>query len=248
MAEYDLEMDVAGPREGRRHQRAETIRSIGHIKRLRLQQNSRSEMVLKSRERAVENAESEPAVNSLRSRPWTTWCIYGGPTTRVAAVAPSMAPQAASVFSESERLARALSTPLGRPGWSMNEGERRPLRPKVGRQHRVGVGPAAASLPLVGQGHHDRPFPAPNDDGHSRAGHRGTASSFGDVPSHTPHAVPGLYGLVNEISRCRALSGSAFGSRYEGGATPPAVENVDPGLVDVRPLRGVAPPSQQSAV
>jgi hypothetical protein len=76
----------------------------------------------------------------------------------------------------------------------------------------------------------------------------GTASSFGDVPSHTPHAVPGLYGLVNEISRCRALSGSAFGSRYEGGATPPAVENVDPGLVDVRPLRGVAPPSQQSAV
>jgi len=66
-AEYDLEMDVAGPGEGRRHQRAETIRSIGHIKRLRLQQNSRSEMVLKSRERAVENAESEPALNSLRS-------------------------------------------------------------------------------------------------------------------------------------------------------------------------------------
>src|SRR4029453_3742148 len=70
----------------------------------------------------------------------------------------------------------------------------------------------------------------------------GTASSFGDVPSHTPHAVPGLYGLVNEISRCRALSGSAFGSRYEGGATSPAVENADRNLVNVCPLRDVAPP------
>ena len=225
-------MDVAGPGEGRRHQRAETIRSIGHIKRLRLQQNSRSEMVLKSRERAVENAESEPAVNSLRSRPWTTWCIYGGPTTRVTAVAPSMAPQAASVFSESERLARALSTPLGRPGWSMNEGERRPPRPEAVPQHPIGVGPCGGVAP-------PRPMHYLRSRIESRQGHRGDHVQYRRCPFPDTLRCPRRIAVSQtKPVLLRERCGSAFGSTHEGGATPPATEDVARTPVDVCAWQG----------
>jgi hypothetical protein len=110
--------------------------------------------------------------------------------------------------------------------------------------------PATASLPLAGQDHHDRQYPAPlTTTDPSSARRRGDSVRFRRCPfSHTPRCPRFFTVSSTKSGCCRALSGSAFGSTHEGGATPPAVENVDPTSVDVGPCRDVAPPSQQFAV
>ena len=127
---------------------------------------------------------------------------------------------------------------------SVCEGERRPLRPEVVPQHSVGVGPCGGGAPpslvrLITTAL----YPPHNDDGRFESGTpRGQRPvSAMSLLTH-PTLSPVLCSLVNEISRCRALSGSAFGSTHEGGATPPACENVDARPVDVVPCGDVAPP------
>ena len=80
----------------------------------------------------------------------------------------------------------------GRPTVSVCEGERRPLRPEVVPQHPVGVGPCSGVAPPRWSGHQDRAVSGAQRRQTIRERDTdGTASSFGDVPSHTPHAVPG---------------------------------------------------------
>jgi len=85
--------------------------------------------------------------------------------------------------------------------------------------------------------------------GRSEKGHRGDSVQSRQCPfSHTLRCPQPSAVSPTNPAQLHARSGSAFGSAHEGGATPPAVENVDPTPVDVCPLRDVAPPSQQFVV
>ena len=82
-----------------------------------------------------------------------------------------------------------------------------------------------------------------------KRGHRGDNVQLRRCPSpHTPRCPRSFAVPPRKPARLRARSGSAFGSRYEGGATPPAAEDVDPNAVDVCPRGDVAPPSWRFAV
>src|SRR5688572_19134343 len=96
------------------------------------------------------------------------------------------------------------------------------MRPKVVFQHSVGVGPVAASLPLAGQALHDCLYLAYNNDRPFESGTpRGTASSFGDIPSHTPHAVPGSLQSRQRNRPATARSLGRLSGRPTGGERRP---------------------------
>jgi len=128
----------------------------------------------------------------------------------------------------------------GRPAVSECEGERRPVRPEVVPQHPVGVGPCVGVAPPRWSGSSRPPcIRCTTTTDHSRAGHRGDSVQFRRCPSPLTPRCPQRFAVSpTRPALLRARSGSAFGSTHEGGATPPAVGNVDPRLVDVCPLRG----------
>ena len=73
----------------------------------------------------------------------------------------------------------------------------------------------------------------------SEKGHGGDNVQSRRCPSpRTPRCPQPFAVSPTRPALLRVRSGSAFGSAHKGGATPPAVENVDASLVDVCPLRG----------
>jgi hypothetical protein len=112
----------------------------------------------------------------------------------------------AVLFRRSITRSHLATTDSGRPTVSECEGERRPLRPEVVPQHPIGVSPCGGVAPPHGSGSPPPPnHPAAQRrqtanqlrskrrSGSSEGPRRdteGTASSLGNVPSHTPCVVP----------------------------------------------------------
>src|SRR5688572_12056847 len=192
-----------------------------------------------------------------------SWAIGNGPTTRFLTPTPALAPQSAchprtlgTAPAEICLFRRSvIAIPLrNNPLWATHNvrvrggatppaaGSRAPTscRCRPLRRRRSPSLVRLITTALYPAHNDDRPF----ESGTSRGQRPVSAMSLLTHPTMSPV----LRSLVNEISRCRAFPGSAFGSTHEGGATPPAVGNVDPRLVDVCPLRGRRSPSQQFAL
>ena len=124
------------------------------------------------------------------------------------------------------------TTGSGRPTVSVCEGERRPLRSEAGPQLPVGVGPTGVAPPRLS-------VLCWKSRLESEKGHGGDNVQSRRCPSpRTPRCPQPFAVSPTRPALLRVRSGSAFGSAHKGGATPPAVENVDASLVDVCPLRG----------
>ena len=171
------------------------------------------------------------------------WAIGNGPTTRFLTVTPTMAPQSAcrpttlgTVPAEICMFRRSVISTSGRPTVSVFERGATP--PAAGCRAPTPCrcwplprrrSPSLVRAPCIRRTTADR----------STAGHRGDSVQFRRCPSpRTPRCPQPFEMPPTRPALLRARSGSAFGSTHEGGATPPAVENVDPSLVDVCPLRG----------
>jgi hypothetical protein len=80
-----------------------------------------------------------------------------------------------------------------------------------------------------------------------KRGHAGDKSSLRRCPSlHTPRCPRSFEVQSMKPASIDSRAGSTTGSRDEGGATPLSSEDVDSILVDVCPLRDVAPPRSSS--
>jgi hypothetical protein len=91
---------------------------------------------------------------------------------------------------------------------------------------------AAASLPLAGRR-------CAEVAARRKRGHGGDNVELQRCPFPDTLRCPRPFTIQpTKLALLRARSGSAFGSRYRGGATPPPLGNVDPSAVDVCPLRG----------
>jgi hypothetical protein len=102
--------------------------------------------------------------------------------------------------------------------------------------------PAAASLPLAGQGHDD-PVSASHDD---RPFESRTARGQRPVSAKSLLTHPALSPLIGQFRQQHRPAPRSLwvGLRVDsrGGSDAPAVENVDRSLVDVCPMWDVAPP------
>ena len=126
-----------------------------------------------------------------------------------------------SCFAAPSSRSHLATTGSGRPTVSVCEGERRPLRPEVVPQHPVGVGPCGGVAPPRWSGSSRPPFRRTTTTDHSRAGHRGDSGQSRRCPSpRTPRCPQPIAVSPTRPALLRALSGSAFGSTHEGGATP----------------------------
>ena len=189
--------------------------------------------------------------SAIRVRPWA---IGNGPTTRFLTPTPAMAPQSAChprtlgtapaeiclVSPLRHRDPTSQQPALGDPQCRCARGSDAPCGRKSWPQHPVGVGPCGGVAPPRWSGSSRPPcIRRTTTTDHSRAGHRGDSVQFRRCPSpHTPRCPRPFAVSPTRSALLRVRSGSAFGSTHEGGATPPAVENVDPSPVDVCPLRG----------
>jgi hypothetical protein len=138
----------------------------------------------------------------------------------------------------------------GRPTVSASEGERRPLRPEVGPQHPVGVGPCGGVAPPRWSGSSRPPcIRRTTTTDHSRAGHRGDSVQFRRCPfSHTPRC-PRFFAVSLTKSTAAALSlGRPSGRLTRGERRPLQSETSTRAWSTFVPCGDVAPPSQQFVV
>ena len=193
-----------------------------------------------------------------------SWAIGNGPTTRFLTPTPAMAPQSAchprtlgaapcrnlSCFAAPSLQSTSQQPALGDPQCRRARGSDAPCGRKSGPNTLSVSAPAAASLPLAGQAHHDRAVSGAQRRQTTRERDtEGTASSFGDVPSHTPHAVPGSLQSRQRNRAAAALSlGRPSGRLTRGERRPLRSKTSTKAWSTSVPCGDVAPPSQQFAL
>ena len=137
---------------------------------------------------------------------------------------------------------------LGDPQCQRARGSDAPCGLKSGPNTLSVSAPASASLPLAGQAYHDRPVSAAQRRQTIRERDtEGTASSFGDVPSHRPHAVPNHLRFRQQDRPCSVFALGRLSGRLTRGERRPLRSKTSTQAWSTSvPCGDVAPPRSNS--